>query len=185
VLTSGFIGLSTLGADTALPIVDVWMLIIGIGLGACANPIMLMLQGSVTPSQFGVASASGTFFRNIGATAGTACLMTALFSRASGAITADYQAAATTGSAFTAAATAHPDQMTALRDGLRGGLSDTGFLARLDPALSRPFLDGFSTAMDHVALIAAALAAAGFVLTLLLHEKPLATTAGSTPSASH
>jgi hypothetical protein len=181
VLTSGFIGLSTLGADTALPIVDVWMLIIGIGLGACANPIMLMLQGSVMPSQFGVASASGTFFRNIGATAGTACLMTTLFSRASGAIAADYQAAsATTGSAFTAAATAHPDQMTALQDGLGGGLSDTGFLARLDPALARPFLDGFSTAMDHVALIAAAIAAAGFVLTLLLKQRPLAATAGRT-----
>lgn len=168
-LTIAYLGLSTVGMQTPLWGVDIWMFLIGIGLGASANTIILMLQSSVDFTQFGVASASGTFFRNIGATAGTAVLLTVLFSKAQSGITAAYQSAQSS-TAFIAAAAAHPDQVRTLQHGLATGLSDTSFLNRIDSTLAAPYLSGFTHAMDTVSLIGAIIAGLGFLLTLTLKE---------------
>jgi hypothetical protein len=134
------------------------------GLGASANTIILLLQSAVDFTRFGVASAAGTFFRNIGATTGTAVLLTVLFNRAQHAITAAYDTARNT-PAFTAAAAEQPEQLATLHDGLARGLTDTSFLTHLDPALADPYLT--------VMLIAASLAATGLLLALALKNTPL------------
>lgn len=68
-----------------------------------------------------------------------------------------------------------PEQQTALAHGLSQGLGGTSFLAHLDPTIAAPFLNAFAHAMDLTALVAAAVAAAGFVLSLVVHEQPLRT----------
>jgi EmrB/QacA subfamily drug resistance transporter len=170
-----FLGLSTVTPDTSLIVVDVLMFLIGVGLGASANTIILILQNAVDVSDLGVATASSTFFRNIGATVGSALLISILFATASRAITAAYDRARSS-AAFVAALAAHPEQRRILATGIRGGLDDTGFLRELDPAVAAPFLTGFAHAMDTAALIAAGLATAGLVLSLLIDEVPLGAT---------
>ena len=177
-LTVAFLGLSTVSSTTPLAVVDVLMLVIGVGLGATTNTVMLLLQTSVGFGQLGVASAAGTFFRNIGATTGTAVLLTLLFGRAARTIPASYAAAAQT-PGFSAAAAAHPEQVATVHDAAANGLADTSFLGGLDPRLAEPFLAGFTRAMDQVALVAAAVGAVGLVLALLLERRALPAAPGA------
>lgn len=167
-----FLGLSTVRPDTSLVFVDMLMVLIGAGLGASANTIILILQNSVDFGDLGVATAGSTFFRNIGATAGTAVLVSTLFATASSAITQAYRQARTS-RAFVSALSAHPEQHQIIETGIRGGLEDTSFLTQLDPDLAAPLLTGFAHAMDTTALIGAGLAAIGLILTLFVREVPL------------
>ncbi|WP_431230841.1 MDR family MFS transporter [Paenarthrobacter nicotinovorans] len=177
-LLVAYIGLVTVHTETPVLVIDIWMLLLGVGTGMAMNTTVLAMQNAVAPTQMGIAVASGTFFRNLGGTTGTAVLLSVLFSKALTAITASYTAAENT-PAFQAAVNAHPEQAETLRAGLAGGLSDTSFLTGLDPALARPFIDGFAQAMNVTAIIGVVVAAAGFVLALFMREKPLSTKAGN------
>lgn len=59
-----------------------------------------------------------------------------------------------------------------------GVLQDSSFLQHIDPRLTRPFLVGFSNAMDEVFLVAAGVMFIAFVLLLFLEEVPLRTQSG-------
>jgi hypothetical protein len=59
-----------------------------------------------------------------------------------------------------------------------GVLQDSSFLQRIDPRLARPFLVGFSDAMDGVFLVAAGVMLLAFVLMLFLEEVPLRNQSG-------
>jgi hypothetical protein len=54
-----------------------------------------------------------------------------------------------------------------------GSLDDTSFLARLDPRLAKPFLEGFSGAMDLVFAVAALVVLVALVVVFFLPEEPL------------
>jgi hypothetical protein len=56
------------------------MFIIGLGLGQLMQTLIMASQNSVAPQDMGVATASSTFFRQIGGTLGTAVLLSVLFS---------------------------------------------------------------------------------------------------------
>ena len=58
------------------------MLLLGAGLGACMQTLVLATQNSVPASQMGVATASAAFFRSMGGTFGTAIFLTIFFSGA-------------------------------------------------------------------------------------------------------
>lgn len=171
-LVVAFIGLATVSATTSLILINAYMLILGIGVGLSMNTVMLALQSAGGTQRMGIATASGTFFRNIGGTAGTALLLSVLFSRASTNIAANYDAAQTD-PAFLAAQASHPEQASQLLNGLGGGLSDTNFLTGLNSTLARPFLDGFTSAMNTTAIIAAVVSALGLTLALFIRNKSL------------
>jgi EmrB/QacA subfamily drug resistance transporter len=175
--TVGLLGFALVTTDTSLWYIGLAMVLVGIGLGTSGNVVLLMLQNSVDFSRLGVASASGSFFRSIGATTGTAVLLSILFTRAGATIANAYHTAAGD-PAFAAAAAADPEQLRTLKAGLSAGLSDTSFLNSLDAALAHPFLLGFTEAMNTAALISAGIAAAGVVLALFLTELPLRTMSG-------
>jgi hypothetical protein len=59
-----------------------------------------------------------------------------------------------------------------------GVLQDSSFLQHIDPRLARPFLVGFSDAMDGVFLVAAGVMFLAFVLILFLQEVPLRNQSG-------
>ena len=169
-LVVGLLLMTSVGADTALWQVDVYMLIFGAGLGMNMQTLVLAMQNSVEPRDMGVATAATTFFRQVGGTLGTAVFLSILFTQAGTHISANYAAAGRT-EAFQAAAAAHPDQAAQLHH--LGNLNDTAFLTGMNKVLSRPFLSGFSTAMDHVFLVGACVLVLAFVLSLFMKEVPL------------
>ncbi len=167
--------LSTVGADTPLWRTDIYMLLFGVGLGLNMQTIFLAMQNAVPPRDIGVATSSGTFFRQVGGTLGTAVFLSILFSAAPRKISAQYAEARQTPQ-FQAAAQAHPDQAALLKGG--GSLNDTSFVQRLDHVLAHPFQVGFSQAMDLVFLVGALVLAVAVVLAFFLKEVPLRRVSG-------
>ncbi|WP_425828095.1 MFS transporter [Streptomyces fractus] len=169
--------------DTPLWETMLYMGLFGLGLGCCMQTLVLAVQNAVPPQDMGVATASSTFFRQMGATAGTAIFLSVLFSNVGDKI----------GDAFKSAAKTH-DFQAALHDpsvihdpankpvfdmlkgsggGGSGVLSDSSFIQHLDPRLAEPFKQGFADAMHVVFLIAAGVIVLAFLMVLWTKEVPL------------
>jgi EmrB/QacA subfamily drug resistance transporter len=184
-MIGGMVLLHTVGVDTPFWKTSAFMAVFGFGLGFLMQPVMIAVQNAMPPQDIGVATASATFFRQIGGTAGTALFLSVLFSTVPDKIRNAFQDAAQT-DAFRQAlsdpgVTSNPANQPVL-DAVRGGgtvggsaLDDTSFLQHLDPTLARPFKVGFSDSMDLVFLIAAAIVAVAFLLLLFLPQLPLRT----------
>jgi EmrB/QacA subfamily drug resistance transporter len=162
--------LTTVGADTPLWQTDLYMVLFGVGLGLNMQTIFMAMQNAVPPSDIGVATSSGTFFRQVGGTLGTAVFLSILFSAAPHKIASQYAEAQQTPE-FQAAAQAHPDQVAQLKGG--GSLNDTSFVQQLDRVLAHPFQAGFSQAMDLVFLFGAVVLSVAVLLSFFLKEVPL------------
>ncbi|GGB77487.1 major facilitator transporter [Knoellia flava TL1] len=170
--------------DTPLWQTMIVMVFFGLGLGFNFQPLTLAVQNAVPPQQIGVATSTATFTRQIGGTIGTAVFLTILFSLVPEKIAAAMRSVAPT-----------PEFQTALRDPANaefarqmsqsqasgdasaaassGVLQDSSFLSTLDERLAKPFLMGFSEAMDHVFLVGAAVMVVGFVIMWFLPEVEL------------
>ncbi|HEY2723651.1 MAG TPA: DHA2 family efflux MFS transporter permease subunit [Pseudonocardiaceae bacterium] len=179
-----------LGVDSPLCEVDVYLVIFGLGLGNCMQTLVIAVQNAVPARDMGSATASSTFFRQMGGTMGVAVFLSILFSTVGARIADAFRDIAVTPGFRAAlvdpAVLANPDNsivLRAIRSGGLGGdaggvLQDSSFLQRIDPRLARPFLVGFSGAMDVVFLCAAGVTALGFLLILFLKEVPLRTQSG-------
>jgi len=165
---------SGLTADTSLPRVMLPMVLMGLGLGGSMQPMITAAQNAASPREIGVATSSVTFFRSMGGTIGAAVFLSILFSRLPDKIQAAYAAAANQ-PAFRAAAAAHPDQVTLLRQSSGGSSSvqDTSFLNHLASALAHPFKVGFAESMSLVFYIAIGIMVVTLIVTLFLPELPL------------
>ncbi|MFD4644124.1 MDR family MFS transporter [Lentzea sp. NPDC058436] len=169
--------LSTIGTDTPTWQVMIYMFLMGAGLGQCMQTLLLAIQNDAEPRDMGVATASATFFRQIGGTVGTAVFLSILFSTVGGKIADGLRAAAQT-DAFRAALGQNPEFAKMLQGGGGVDINNTEFLNGLDPVLAKPFLDGFSSAIDTVFLTGGIVMIAAFVLVWFLREKPLSTKSG-------
>jgi hypothetical protein len=181
-----------LGVDTPLWEADVYMALFGFGLGFCLQTLIMAVQNAVPARDMGVATASATFFRQMGGTLGVAVFLSILFSVVGTKIAEAFRTVAPTPEFRAALADpairANPANrivLEAIGDGGAGGngdasgvLQDSSFLQEIDPRLARPFLVGFSEAMDLVFLIAAGVMLLAFVLMLFLEEVPLRTQSG-------
>ena len=149
------------------------MLIFGLGLGNCLQPLVLAIQNAVSPRDIGVGTASATFFRQIGGTLGVAVFLSILFSSLPKNIASAFGAAKNTPD-FIAALTDPKNAEFAkqLKSGAVGGsgstLNDSSFLTGLDSRLAHPFLVGFSDSMQLVFLSAAVVVAIGLVVVCFL-----------------
>jgi len=181
-----------LDVDTSLLEVEIYMALFGLGLGGCLQTLIMAAQNAVPAREMGVATASATFFRQMGGTLGVAVFLSILFSTAGGRIADAFRTIAPT-PAFQAALAdpavrndpANAAVLQTVRAGGVGGsgnaggvLQDSSFLQHIDPRLARPFLVGFSNAMDEVFLVAAVIMFIAFVLLLFLEEVPLRTQSG-------
>jgi EmrB/QacA subfamily drug resistance transporter len=70
ILAAGLFLLTNLRANTDLPILWVWMVVAGIGVGPSFALFAALVQNNVEPRQVGSATASLTFFQQIGGTIG-------------------------------------------------------------------------------------------------------------------
>jgi EmrB/QacA subfamily drug resistance transporter len=162
--------LSRVHYDTSLPVIMLFMLITGYGLGNTMQPLMLAVQNSVAPRDIGVATASSTFFRQIGGTLGVAVFLSILFSTVGDKIAAALKAAAGTPD-FQAAAQnpaiagvkPNSDFLAALQaqssgkstSFFSGVLNDSSVIDKLAKPFGDPFKVGFSQSMDTVFLVGA------------------------------
>ncbi|WP_336049746.1 MFS transporter [Streptomyces sp. CA2R101] len=170
--------------DTPLWETMVYMLVFGLGLGGCMQTLVLAVQNAVPPRDMGVATASSTFFRQMGATAGTAIFLSVLFSTVGDKISAAFKDAAST-ERFQAAlhdpAVLRDPANKPVLDMLKhpgngnssGVLSDSSFIQHLDPRLAEPFKRGFADSMHTVFLMGAVVVALAFVLMWFIKEMPL------------
>ncbi|HYO35373.1 MAG TPA: MDR family MFS transporter [Geodermatophilus sp.] len=159
------------GADTSIWALVPFMVLLGVGLGFNFQPAVLAVQNAVPPSQLGVATSSVTFFRQMGATIGTAAFLSVLFTRLPGSIQ----------ESVTTAAASDPRVAQALQSGqlpAGGDLSDTSFIQDLPSFLALPFKTGFAESIDLVFLIAACAAAIGFLVFLFLPQLALSDKSG-------
>ncbi|MFE7314746.1 MFS transporter [Streptomyces sp. NPDC057555] len=170
--------------DTALWETMVYMLVFGLGLGGCMQTLVLAVQNAVPPKDMGVATASSTFFRQMGATAGTAIFLSVLFSTVGDKIGDAFKKAASTVRFQEAlkdpAVLRDPANKPVLdmlqhpgKGGSSGVLSDSSFIQHLDPRLAEPFKRGFADSMHTVFLMGAVVVALAFVLMWFIKEMPL------------
>ena len=184
-LVAALFGFHYVGADTPLWQTMIVMLFFGLGLGFNMQPLTLAVQNAVPPRDIGVATASATFTRQIGGTMGVAIFLSILFTAVPGRIatafakvapTPEFQAALKNPQSPTGNNQANTDFISSLQQARTGGggggavnpLSDSSFIQQLDPRLAKPFLIGFSQAMDLVFLIGSAVMVLAFIVVWFL-----------------
>jgi EmrB/QacA subfamily drug resistance transporter len=174
--------MATIGSDTAYWAIDIFMALFGGGIGLLMQATSLTMQTAVDARDMGVATSSSNFFRSVGGTLGAAVFLSVLFTRAAHEIPSEYAKAQGT-DAFKAAAAAHPDQIKAVTSGATS-LNDTSFLNSLTAVIKRPFLDGFSNALDLVFLIVAVVLVLTIALAIAIKEIPLRLVSGQQARAA-
>ena len=182
----------TIDADTSLTLVMVYMLVLGIGLGNCMQPLTLIVQNAVSPREIGVATASATFFRQLGGTAGVAVFLSILFSRVGGSISGELEQAAADGSLARGvqegladpALRQDPDAygiVRALADPTTGAgaletvTKDSSVINRLPELVAHPFEQGYALSMSEIYLVAGILAVAASVILAFMPQIMLRT----------
>ena len=154
-MTLGLYLLSRLGVDTSFWIVSLYLFILGVGIGASLQVLIIAVQNAVDYTDLGSATSGVTFFRSIGGSFGTS-VFGAIFS---GVLAGDIARAlhgVALPSGISASAGASPAVLKALPATIRDG-----------------YIAGYAQALHTVFLYAAPLAALGFVLSLFLKEVPL------------
>ncbi len=169
-MAAALFALATISVDTSLSFVMVIAFVIGLGLGASMQTLVLAATNDVRPQDIGVATSAATFFRQIGGTAGTAVFLSILFGTVGDRIANALRSAMTT-PAYVSALAQHPEFGKQLQSGL--DVNDTSFLSSLDPTLARPILQGFAESMSTVFLVGGIVLTVGFALVWFLKEKPL------------
>ncbi|MGW3997874.1 MFS transporter [Amycolatopsis sp. NPDC004772] len=131
--------------------------IIGLGLGQCMQTLIIAVQNAGPRSDMGVSTASATFFRQIGGTAGVAIFLTVLFNTLLPNITK-----------------AFGGQLPAGAGAGIGSLSEnTSGIQNLPEAIRTPVLIGFTESITTVFYIAGAVALLATVVLLFMKEIPL------------
>jgi hypothetical protein len=142
--------LSRLDLDTPKLLMNLYMGLLGAGLGMVMQVLILAVQNSVERRHMGVATSGATLFRSIGGSVGVS-VFGALFSHSLlNSLSGDF--AATPGGP--------------------ASLSPTAVHA-LSAPLQQAYLQAFSGAMHGVFLVAAVITSVAFALSWLLREVPL------------
>ena len=173
--------LSFTSADTSLVLIAVPMFVLGLGLGQCMQPLLLIAQSSVAPTEIGVATSSATFFRQIGGTLGVAVLLSVLFASVGGNI-ADALDDARSEPAFQQALRDDPEALSP--EVLERVQDDSSIIDRMDPAVAHPFKVGFAESMDTVFLISAGVGVLAFLVLLLMPAVELRATSAQAAARS-
>jgi EmrB/QacA subfamily drug resistance transporter len=181
----GIAAMSRIGVDTPYWKTALTMLVVGWGLGGNMQPLTLAMQNAMPPQDMGVATASATFFRQMGGTLGTAVFLSMLFTALPGRIVDAFRSASATPQLQDAmrdpAVLANPANdpvLGALSGSGIPSLDDSSFLSTVDPRLARPILEAFASSMHLVFLAAAGVLVIGLLAVCKMKEVPLRTVSG-------
>jgi EmrB/QacA subfamily drug resistance transporter len=196
VIVVGLTLLSFSGADTPLVWVSLSMFVLGVGLGNCMQPLLLIVQSAVPPAEIGVATSSATFFRQIGGTLGVAIFLSVLFSSVGGniatALEADAQTQQWQQTVRDPSVLADPLNKSVIEElrhptpdgGVLGAVqNDSSIIDRMNPVLAHPFKVGFANSMELVFRLAAGVGVLAFLILLLLPPVKLRATSASAARA--
>ncbi|NUR01828.1 MAG: MFS transporter [Streptomyces sp.] len=160
-VTAGLGLLGTIRYDTAYWKMSIFMALLGLGIGMMMQNLVLCTQNQVDPSDLGSASSTVTFFRSLGGAVGVSALGAVMAHRITHYV---------------------KDGIAALdpqyRAALAGSSSSTDSIPDLSklPAPIRTLLESaYGHGIADVFLIAGALAALAFLITLFIKEVPLKT----------
>ena len=178
-LSVAFLLLLTVEVDTPYWQLDIYFLLIGLGLGLNMQTMLIAVQNAVPARDMGVATSSATFFRQLGGTLGVAIFISLLFNSLPKKITGTVSQAVTDPQ-FLAAMAADgyttPAEIQARLVELGQQMSlDSSFLQTMNPVITLPYKEGFVESTHMVYVVAAAIMMVAFVLTLMLKEVPLRT----------
>jgi EmrB/QacA subfamily drug resistance transporter len=162
VLTAGLLLMTQISATTSIPVLAVWMFVVGSGMGAFMQTLVMATQSAVETRDLGVATSSIMFFRTMGGAIGAAGFGAFLSSRLASELP-KHLPAATAGAIGrnTNKLITSPDAVRALPAAVRHGIG----LA-------------YSTALADVFLATVPLALVCVVLAFLLREIKLRSTNG-------
>ncbi|HUL26746.1 MAG TPA: MFS transporter [Streptosporangiaceae bacterium] len=160
-MTLGLYLLSHLGVATSDWLSSLYMLVLGAGIGASLQVLVVAVQNAVSYADLGAATGGVTFFRSIGGSFGTATFG-AVFSN----VLAGNLATALHGLSLppgvTAASGASPAQ-----------------LAQLPAAVHAGYISGYATSLQTVFLVAVPFGVLAFALSWTLKDVPLRTSTGA------
>ncbi len=158
---TGIALLSTIDAATSLWRTGIFMAVLGLGLGATMQNLVLAVQNTIALSDMGAGSSVVAFFRSLGGSVGIAAL---------GAVLA-HQVADSVENGLRALLASHPELATEVAH-------DTGSVPDVSgmPAPIRAiFESAFGDATGHIFLVALPFAVAALVAVLFIQEVPLRT----------
>ncbi|GAB3587278.1 MDR family MFS transporter [Calidifontibacter terrae] len=191
IATIALLLLSTISADTNLALVMLYMLILGVGIGNCMQPLTLIVQNAVPPQEIGVATSAATFFRQLGGTLGVAIFLSILFSTVGDKISGAFKTAAP---GIQAAVKADPTllQNPLNKQVIQGDpsvfakvMDDSSIINKMAGVLGHPFKVGFADAIAPIFLWAAIIMGVGFLVSLLMPKVELrAKAAGAAAGAA-
>lgn len=195
VLACGLLLLSTVTADTPLWQVMGYIVVVGIGLGHCMQPLVLIAQNAVEPREMGMATSATTFFRQMGGTLGVAVFLSILFGSVGGRIADEMRTAANDGSlaAGIAEGMASPEiQANPALKGIVDGLAnpstglgaldsvtkDSSVISQLPTGISHPLEQGFALAIGDIFLYVMPIALLGALVLWFLPPITLRSSSG-------
>jgi len=168
------IGISLLGTiDAATPLwkVGFFMAIVGVGLGATMQNLVLSVQNNVAVEDLGAASSVVSMFRSIGGSAGVAVLGAVLGHQVTGGVKTGIGGLLQAGKVT-------PEQV----EQLQHTTGDIPNLAELPAPIRALYEASFGEAVGHLFMVAAPFALAALICVLFIKEVPLRTSVG--PSAA-
>ncbi len=156
----GLFLLSRMNEQTSILVSSLYMLVLGLGLGLVMQVLVIAVQNAVDYRNLGAATSGATFFRSIGGSFGTAIF----------------------GAIFSNLLASH---LSSLASSLPPGFNisngeNAAAIQRLPSALRVEFVHAYAQSLTTVFLVAAPIAAVAFLLTWLLPEVRLRTTAQAT-----
>ncbi|GAA1854931.1 MFS transporter [Microlunatus capsulatus] len=163
-LVAGLAGLGTIDHTTAYWQVGLFMAVMGVGVGALIQNIVLAVQNTVDVRDVGSTSATITFFRSLGGAVGVAVLGAILANHVAGNITSGLTAAG----------------LPSAGTGSSGSLDIKDLPAPIQSIVHVAYGDSFGLLFA----IAAVISVVTLVAVVLVREVPLRTTVGITPTAT-
>jgi predicted MFS family arabinose efflux permease len=154
VMTVGMLLLSTIDSHTSVPMLSVYMAVLGVGVGMLMQNLVLAAQNDVPAQALGVTTSSLTFFRSMGGAIGVSALGAVLASRVTSLLAERFGPATT------------------------GGTAKVPDLKTLPPEVLAVVRTVYGEATADLFLIGAPIALLAVIAVLFIKEKPLLTSSG-------
>lgn len=157
IMAAAMVLMTTLTGDTEIWLICVFLFIFGAGMGLIMQVVVLVVQNAVPADQLGAATSTNNYFREVGASLGTAVFGTLFTTRLSERLTDVFlSSGADAGAAAEATATIDPAKMSQLPAELQDGI-----------------VNAYADALSPVFWYLIPFIAIAFVLALFLKQIPL------------
>ncbi|WP_166979065.1 MDR family MFS transporter [Paramicrobacterium fandaimingii] len=162
VMGAAMLAFTTLAASTPIWLICVFLFVFGVGLGLIMQVVVLVVQNAVPAAQIGTATSTNNYFREVGASLGTAVFGTLFTTRLTENLTSVFtDAGASASDAANATATIDPSVLNDLPEAVRDGI-----------------VGAYADALAPVFWYILPFIAVAFLLALLLKQIPLQTESG-------